>query len=177
MVNNNNIHYRHHLEIQLLEEKHKEESRLFQIKLSQSQRHIEDLQLRFMHQKEYKANIAEQLQKVMEAQWSEAVRILNSGRSPSMPQDQNYAYEQLNSLKSQSYSNLEELLSVTDRKLEQKFAKEKFESASSTAGEFGEKIEDNIEETPVSSRQLRSREQIENDLQRLVALVKKKNRY
>lgn len=170
--------FRHQLEIQLLEEKQREEVRLYQIKLTQAQRHLEDLQERFRQQKEYKANITEQLQKVMEAQWHEAVRILNNGRSPGLPQDASIALDQLNSLKSRSYNNLEELLNMQERKYPPKWMNdgELDATVSSVAGDyeqFRKPSTSNDNETPVTSRQPRSRQQIESDLHRFINLVSK----
>lgn len=161
--------------MQLLEEKHKEEVRLCHIQLTQAQRHINDLQEKCMQQKEYKANIAEKLQKVMEAQWYEAVRILNSGRSPGLPQDANLTLDQINLLKSRSYNNLEQIVNGTERDVaEKKYSNDVMDDTASSAGgeyEDARRNIDHFQNTPVTSKQPRSRNEIENDLQRYINLV------
>lgn len=173
------ISNKHQLEVQLLEEKHSEEIRLYHVKLSQSQRLVADLQEKFRQQKEYKISVAQQLQKVMEAQWQEAIKILNNSRSPGVTTDSNKnALEELNMLKSKSYSNLEELLNVSEKKPDNEGNKQISTMDLNVSGVSDydtynsvQKNKYKFNETPVTSKTFRSRQQIENDLHRYINLV------
>lgn len=87
------------MEIKLLEERHNEEVRLHQVKLSQA-----------LQQK--KTDMAKQLDRVTEAQWLEVLKIINNGKSPTVSNNPDVTINQLNILKTKSHSNLEEVLSV-----------------------------------------------------------------
>nr|XP_022906194.1 interaptin-like [Onthophagus taurus] len=100
---------KHSLEIRLLEEKHSEEVRLYQVQITQAQQLLDNLQYKLQHQQLKKHDMAKQLHKLMEAQWLEALKIINNGRSPLTDLD---LTNQLNQLKSKSYNNMEEVLEM-----------------------------------------------------------------
>ncbi|XP_060526547.1 CAP-Gly domain-containing linker protein 1 isoform X2 [Cylas formicarius] len=66
------------LEIKLLEEKHQEEVRLYQLQIVQLRKELEHLQTKLAHLPEKRAQIAKQLQKVMESQFNEAIKMMSS---------------------------------------------------------------------------------------------------
>ncbi|KAL1506109.1 hypothetical protein ABEB36_005535 [Hypothenemus hampei] len=76
------------LETRLLEQKHQEETRLYQMQLSQKEKEIENLQSKLAALPEKRVEIAKQLQKVMENQWNEALKMIGDS-SPSMNSEQN----------------------------------------------------------------------------------------
>lgn len=118
MLFHNLATFRHALEVQLLEEKHKEEVRLYQVQLSQNEQQIQNLQTKFQQQQERKALLAQQLHKVMEAQWLEALKIINNTKSPLPQNSKNFStIDQLNSLRSKSQLDFEELLNVSETKI------------------------------------------------------------
>ncbi|KAI4459247.1 centrobin [Holotrichia oblita] len=174
---------KHSLEIHLIEEKHNEESRLYQMKLSQAQQHIENLQSRLNSQNQKKTDMVKQLHRVMEAQWLEALKIINNGRSPVVPNDQDVTLNQLNILKTKSQSNLEEMLSmdVTDDQTDKqnKFRESSIIPPLNLAASSSSIQDDHFDhypyslnnmETPLSSRP-KTKQQIEMELQKYVQLL------
>lgn len=73
---------RHNLEVRLVEEKHREEINLYEIQVSQLKHLIATQQSKLDHIQMKRNNIAQELKTVMEAQWNEALKIINNGRSP-----------------------------------------------------------------------------------------------
>ncbi|CAH1164824.1 unnamed protein product [Phyllotreta striolata] len=103
------------LEIKLLERKHREEIKLYRIEVMKYKQQAESIQNRLLHFQEKRVSVAKQLQKVMESQWSEAMKIIANGKSPSLHEESPFStIDQLNNLKTKSYSNLEEVLSQHD---------------------------------------------------------------
>lgn len=164
--------FRHALEVQLLEEKHKEEVRLYHVQLSQNEQQIQNLQTKFHQQQEKKSQLAQQLHKVMEAQWLEALKIINNSKSPVPSNTKGFStIDQLSSLKSKSYLDFEELLNSTEAKngntesTNKEGAVENVESTSSL-------VED--ERALKDDRQHRSqknRKQSEQELQKYMQMV------
>ncbi|XP_015114502.1 centrobin [Diachasma alloeum] len=74
---------KHRLEINLLEEKHKEEKRLYELRLSQNVKKSNFLEAKLNAQQAAKSRIAEQLHSLMEKQWKQAVQIISSGNDAS----------------------------------------------------------------------------------------------
>lgn len=74
--------FRHQLEIQLLEQKHKEEINLYEIQISQLKHLIATQQNKLDHLQIKRNSIAQELKSVMEAQWTEALRIIDNGKTP-----------------------------------------------------------------------------------------------
>lgn len=72
--------FRHRLEINLLEEKHKEEKRLFDLQLAQALQRSAMLETHLNSQRATKSQLAEQLHSVMQKQWQQALQII-SGKS------------------------------------------------------------------------------------------------
>lgn len=102
------------LEINLLEQKHHEELQLNSVKNAQFEQQLHDLQLKLEKQQRRRANLALQLQKVMEAQWMEAIKIINNKSPTSIQNSSISTIDQLNSLQSKSYQNVEALLAQED---------------------------------------------------------------
>ncbi|XP_012283475.1 golgin subfamily A member 4 isoform X2 [Orussus abietinus] len=70
---------KHNLEINLLEEKHKEEKRLCEIQLAQSMQQSSMLEAQLNTQKATKSRVVEQLHSVMQKQWQQALQIISGG--------------------------------------------------------------------------------------------------
>lgn len=104
------INDKYTLEINLIEQKHQEEMQLKQVKIAQLEQRLYDMQLKCERQQDNRSDLIKQLQKVMEAQWSEALRIINTGKSPVSYDDSSSTIDQLHSLQSKSYQNMEALL-------------------------------------------------------------------
>ncbi|XP_019763260.2 centrobin isoform X2 [Dendroctonus ponderosae] len=79
------------LEIKLLEQKHQEEMKLYQAQLTQKDKTIESLQAKVAQLPEKRAQIAKQLQKAMENQWNEALKMISGGSTPLSNDQQGFA--------------------------------------------------------------------------------------
>ncbi|XP_066591174.1 uncharacterized protein [Prorops nasuta] len=69
---------KHQLEINLLEEKHREEKRLHEIQLAQALQKSNLLESQLNTQRATKSQLAEQLHSVMQQQWQQALKIISS---------------------------------------------------------------------------------------------------
>lgn len=69
--------FRHQLEINLLEEKHKEEKRLYEIQLAQAMQQVSMLNAKLNTQHASKTQLAEQLHSVMQKQWQQSLHIIS----------------------------------------------------------------------------------------------------
>ncbi|KAK9882211.1 hypothetical protein WA026_019724 [Henosepilachna vigintioctopunctata] len=98
------------LEIHLLEQKHQEEMQLKDVRTAHMEQRVRDLENKLERQLDRKEDLMKQLRRVMEAQWAEAMRIINTGRSPVPPDDSSSTIDKLQSLHSKSYHNMEALL-------------------------------------------------------------------
>ncbi|KAF5291970.1 hypothetical protein FQR65_LT11370 [Abscondita terminalis] len=164
---------KHALEIHLIEEKHKEEIKLYNLQLSKCRQEMESLQMKLRQHQERKSHIAQQLHKVMEAQWLEALKILNT-KTPISPQNKSGdPIDQLNSLKSRSYNNVEEILFREE--LRQK-ASGDYKKTSSPDGLSSPRLEDaqknlDYSQTPVTSRQPKTRQQLDEEMQKYIQML------
>ncbi|KAI4499050.1 hypothetical protein M0802_005916 [Mischocyttarus mexicanus] len=70
---------KHQLEINLLEEKHKEEKRLYELQLAQATQKSSLLEMHLNSQRANKSQLAEQLHSVMQKQWQQALHIISGG--------------------------------------------------------------------------------------------------
>ncbi|XP_011864517.1 PREDICTED: myosin-7 isoform X2 [Vollenhovia emeryi] len=68
---------KHRLEINLLEEKHKEEKRLCELQLAQALQRSSILEMQLNSQRATKSQLAEQLHSVMQKQWQQALHIIS----------------------------------------------------------------------------------------------------
>ncbi|KAJ8920372.1 hypothetical protein NQ315_005237 [Exocentrus adspersus] len=165
------------LEIKLLEKKHQEEIKLYQIQIMQYKQQVEGLQSKMDQLHEKRVYVAKQLQKIMESQWAEALRIITNGKSPTFHEDTFGTIDQLNSLKTKSYNNVEEVLNDEQFNGERKqkgvsqiLARDS-EDMSSISNNFEKNSQQvpNIE-TPVSSR-TQNRHGNENEIQQYINLL------
>ncbi|CAH2085185.1 unnamed protein product [Euphydryas editha] len=78
------IEEQHKLEINVLEEKHKEEIKLYRLQLAQANEKLSLLESKLAGHRRRRAHVAAQLHGVMEAQWRQALRIL-TGAAPAPP--------------------------------------------------------------------------------------------
>lgn len=60
-----------------MEEKHKEEKRLYEIQLAQSMQQVSILDAKLNNQQAKKTQLAEQLHTVMQRQWQQALQIIS----------------------------------------------------------------------------------------------------
>nr|XP_023019518.1 myosin-4 isoform X1 [Leptinotarsa decemlineata] len=175
------------LEIKLLEKKHHEEIKLLQFQIVQHKQQADILQNKFEQLQEKRLQIAKQLQKVMESQWTETFRIIASGKSPTLNDETTFStVDQLNSLKTRSYSNVEEVLA---QQHEEQFniIKRRDRRENSVFGNgYNEKVLQDavvcMDETPVSSRtkdmeapvvssKIKGNQFSENDIQKYIHLL------
>ncbi|XP_017882311.1 centromere protein F-like [Ceratina calcarata] len=70
---------KHRLEINLLEEKHKEEKRLCELQLAETLQKASFLESQLNTQRVTKSQLAEQLHSVMQKQWQQALHIISDG--------------------------------------------------------------------------------------------------
>ncbi|XP_003704884.2 centriole duplication and spindle assembly protein centrobin [Megachile rotundata] len=70
---------KHQLEINLLEEKHKEEKRLCELQLAEALQKSSMLETQLNCQRATKSQLAEQLHSVMQKQWQKALQIISGG--------------------------------------------------------------------------------------------------
>ncbi|XP_011638778.1 nucleoporin nup211-like isoform X1 [Pogonomyrmex barbatus] len=70
---------KHRLEINLLEEKHKEEKRLYELQLAEALQRSSILETHLNSQRATKSQLAEQLHSVMQKQWQQALDIISGG--------------------------------------------------------------------------------------------------
>ncbi|XP_034184021.1 centriole duplication and spindle assembly protein centrobin isoform X2 [Osmia lignaria lignaria] len=70
---------KHQLEINLLEEKHKEEKRLCELQLAEALQKSSMLETQLNSQRATKSQLAEQLHSVMQRQWQKALQIISGG--------------------------------------------------------------------------------------------------
>lgn len=167
---------RHTLEINLLEEKHREQLNLHQIQISSSQQEIDNLRGKLRQQLDKRQNIAQQLRKVMEANWLEALKIINNGKSPVVFHDKSAA-DQLNSLKSKSYTNLEEILLLKDDVVTQQARvgnSDNVTMSESLPSMIDDSYGNKMVETPVSSRG-QNRQPTDSELQKYIQMVSFEN--
>ncbi|XP_014488261.1 PREDICTED: myosin-7-like isoform X3 [Dinoponera quadriceps] len=75
---------KHHLEINLLEEKHKEEKRLCELQLAQALQKSSMLETHLNSQRATKSQLAEQLHSVMQKQWQQALHIISGGNTDNL---------------------------------------------------------------------------------------------
>lgn len=167
---------RHTLEINLLEEKHREQLKLHQIQISSSHQEIDNLRGKLRQQFDKRQNIAQQLRKVMEANWLEALKIINNGKSPVVLHDKSAA-DQLNSLKSKSYTNLEEILLLKDDVVKQQARvgnSDNVMMSDSMSSMIDDSYSNKMVETPVSSRG-QNRQATDSELQKYIQMVSFEN--
>nr|CAI5828873.1 unnamed protein product [Callosobruchus analis] len=150
------------LEISLLEKKHQEEIRLHQIQVMQYKQQAANLQNELDRLQEKRMEIAKQLQKIMEAQWAEAVKIITSAKSPSFDDKAVNTLDQLNSLKTRSYHNVEEVFS------QQGLNEEKNENLNE--GTCSSTSNENVGEAPISNQTNANKPFNESEVQKYINL-------
>ncbi|XP_068622254.1 putative leucine-rich repeat-containing protein DDB_G0290503 isoform X2 [Battus philenor] len=82
------IEEQHKLEVNVLEEKQKEEIKLYRLQLAQASEKIGFLENKLETYRRRRGQIASQLHSVMEAQWRQALQILTNGQPASQPANQ-----------------------------------------------------------------------------------------
>ncbi|XP_072378092.1 LOW QUALITY PROTEIN: uncharacterized protein [Diabrotica undecimpunctata] len=164
---------KHSVEVQLLGKKHQEETEIYQIQIKQHKQQVESLQYKLEQFQKRSLAIAKQVPKVMESQLNEALKIITHGRSPILNDD--FAFntmDELNTWKTKSYKNLEEVLSQYEEEdsAPQKKSKNEDAGCASDGGNGNHHSEQQFE-TPVSSRNPASRALSNNDIQQFLSLL------
>ncbi|XP_017759440.1 PREDICTED: uncharacterized protein LOC108550251 [Eufriesea mexicana] len=90
---------KHQLEINLLEEKHKEEKRLCELQLAEALQKSSFLESQLHSQRATKSQLAEQLHSVMQQQWQQALQIISGGNMENLTPLQKIHAEKLFELK------------------------------------------------------------------------------
>ncbi|XP_044761788.1 synaptonemal complex protein 1-like isoform X2 [Coccinella septempunctata] len=170
------INDKYTLEINLIEQKHQEEMQLKQVKIAQLDQRLYEMQTNYERQQDKKSDLLKQLQKVMEAQWTEALRILNNGRSPAPQEDSSSTMDQLHSLQSKSYQNMEALLSqeFEDKSRNQHYVhngKEGYHQNQQSDKRNHHRKEGHGQRSSVASRSRGGRQQDDGHLQRYINLL------
>ncbi|XP_012064249.1 PREDICTED: myosin-6 [Atta cephalotes] len=118
---------KHRLEINLLEEKHKEEKRLCELQLAQALQRSSLLEKHLNSQRASKSQLAEQLHSVMQKQWQQALHIISGSNmdniSPIQKIHGDKCFDSKNPKKSESMQNCytklsQELMKHTAQSLE-----------------------------------------------------------
>ncbi|RZC34570.1 SMC N, IncA, CALCOCO1 and/or DUF3584 domain containing protein [Asbolus verrucosus] len=139
------ISEKHTLEIKLLEEKHQEECRLYQLQISQLRHELDESNLKIKRQNEKHMHIEKQLHKFME----------------SLRQDHFATLDEMHSFRSKSFNNLEEILS--------------FNMAEEERNRKGAEHDDSAyrmgTETPLTSRNEKGARRKENSLQETINML------
>lgn len=138
----------------------------------QYKQQCEDLQTKLNHIQDKRVSIAKQFQKMMETQWAEALRIIANGKSsPSFNNEESFStIDQLNTLKTKSYNNLEEILTkhVNDHFNVEKDNKGTLSNAEERNQGDNHKLS---METPVSSRSQGNKHYNEHEIQKYINMV------
>ncbi|XP_028132505.1 myosin-13 isoform X2 [Diabrotica virgifera virgifera] len=165
---------KHSMEVQLLGKKHQEETEIFQIQVKQHKQQVESLQHKLEQFQKRSLAIAKQVPKVMESQLNEALKIITHGKSPTFNDD--FAFntmDELNTWKTKSYKNLEEVLSQYEEEDSAPPKKSKNEDVGcANDGANGNHHSEQQFETPVSSRIPASRVLSNNDIQQFLSLIR-----
>ncbi|XP_003699036.1 spindle pole body component 110 [Apis florea] len=155
---------KHKLEINLLEEKHKEEKRLCELQLAEALQKSSFLESQLNSQRATKSQLAEQLHSVMQNQWQQALQIISGGNMENLTPLQKIHAEKLFELrspkKSESMPNCYTKISQEPIKLT---------SHVSDLRKFcdqNECMNTSIDETPLSSRK-----ESKDDLRKYVKMI------
>ncbi|KAG6802567.1 myosin-2 heavy chain isoform X1 [Apis mellifera caucasica] len=155
---------KHKLEINLLEEKHKEEKRLCELQLAEALQKSSFLESQLNSQRATKSQLAEQLHSVMQNQWQQALQIISGGNMENLTPLQKIHAEKLFELrspkKSESMPNCYTKISQEPIKLT---------SHVSDIRKFcdqNECMNTSIDETPLSSRK-----ESKDDLRKYVKMI------
>ncbi|XP_050463068.1 serine/threonine-protein kinase dst2-like isoform X4 [Cataglyphis hispanica] len=160
---------KHRLEINLLEEKHKEEKRLYELQLAQALQRSSMLETHLNSQRTTKSQLAEQLHSVMQKQWQQALHIISGGNTDNLsPIQKIYANKHFDSKgpkKSESMPNCHTKLSQEPIR----YATQSLETQNPV-----QLLEDQNESVIINSNDntpLTSRKESKNDLRKYVKMI------
>ena len=155
---------KHQLEINLLEEKHKEEKRLCEIQLAQTYQKASILESQLNSQRATKSQLAEQLHSVMQKQWQQALQIISGGNMENLTPIQKIHAEKLFDLrgpkKSESMPNCYAKVSQEPVKLQ-----------TPDRNHFHDHNESTSTVTPIEETPLTSRKESKDDLRKYVKMI------
>ncbi|XP_053996179.1 centriolin-like isoform X1 [Hylaeus anthracinus] len=155
---------KHRLEINLLEEKHKEEKRLCELQLAQALQKSSILESELHSQRATKSQLAEQLHSVMQKQWQQALQIISGGNLEDLTPLQKIHAEKLfrGARKSESMPNC----------FTQGFQEpRRITIQSSDAKNFGDHVENISAITPIDDTPVTSRKEAKDDLRKYVKMI------
>ncbi|XP_011145956.1 myosin heavy chain, non-muscle isoform X2 [Harpegnathos saltator] len=164
---------KHRLEINLLEEKHKEEKRLCELQLAQALQRSSMLETHLNSQRANKSQLAEQLHSVMQKQWQQALHIISGGNTDNLaPIQRIYAEKSFDStkgpVKSESMPNCYTKLSQEPIR----YATQLLETQNSTAAQhLDDQNESAITLNSIENTPLTSRNSSKDDLRRYVKMI------
>lgn len=167
----NLIYFRHKLEINLIEEKHKEEIRLYDLQFNQMKQQIHLLQSKLEHYHNRQSNIAQELHHVMEAQWLQAIKIINNNNSPGANSPRPTKQENQPKESDQSLLELKRMLAA-----KQGILNKPLSGLDQMPVRSSDSLKMEDYETPVSSKTQLTQEGLQHsdiELQKYVKLVKK----
>ncbi|XP_076682485.1 centriole duplication and spindle assembly protein centrobin isoform X2 [Andrena cerasifolii] len=155
---------KHQLEINLVEEKHKEEKRLCEIQLAQTYQKASILESQLNSQRATKSQLAEQLHSVMQKQWQQALQIISGGNMENLSPIQKIHAEKLFDLrgpkKSESMPNCYAKVSQEPVKLQ-----------TPDRNRFHDHNESTSTVTPIEETPLTSRKESKDDLRKYVKMI------
>ncbi|KAJ8977174.1 hypothetical protein NQ317_003114, partial [Molorchus minor] len=169
------VEEKHNEEIKLLEAKHLEEIKSCQLQTEKLQSKVDEMQIR-------NHNIVRHIQKIMKSQWTETQKILSSMKSPVSDEIDFSTLDQLNSLTTRSYNNVEEVLAQHQEEPCHVARKSRKETAfklpsKGTSSSVANHFEINLQEaygatgeTPVSSKG-QTGKYSQSDIQKYISLV------
>lgn len=154
------------MEINLIEEKHKEEKKLFEVKVAQETQKITMLEAQLNTYRKSKTNIVEQLHSMMQKQWQQALLIISGGNLENLPSLQQISMDKL--FDSPNQMNLDLFSKFYDSSPTKPIKLERQRSTNtSKQDQFQMENFSNLnEETPLSSRK-----ELKNDSQKYIKMV------
>ncbi|XP_076620758.1 centriole duplication and spindle assembly protein centrobin [Colletes latitarsis] len=155
---------KHRLEINLLEEKQKEEKRLCELQLAQALQKSSILETELHSQRATKSQLAEQLHSVMQKQWLQALQIISGGNMEDLTPLQKIHAERLFKApkKSESMPNCFAKVFQEPRKLTLQ---------PSDIKNFHDQGESMSTITPIDDTPLTSRKELKDDLRKYVKMI------
>ncbi|KOC69495.1 Centrobin [Habropoda laboriosa] len=157
---------KHRLEINLLEEKHKEEKRLCELRLAEAIQKSSFLETQLTSQRATKSQLAEQLHSVMQKQWQQALQIISGGNMENLTPLQKVHAEKL--FESKGPKKSESMPNCC-----MKFSQEpmKLTLHSSNTKNFHDQNESLSSMIPIDETPLTSRKESKDDLRKYVKMI------
>ncbi|KAG7211676.1 hypothetical protein KM043_010926 [Ampulex compressa] len=163
---------KHRLEINLLEEKHKEEKRLCELQLAQVEQKSSMLETQLNSQRTTKSQLAEQLHSVMQKQWQQALKIISGGNAENLTPIQRINVEKFfeakGPRKSESMPDCYTRISQEPMKVPCQVSEAKIRHGAMTRDDQNDSLitTTSMEETPLTSRK-----ETKEDLRKYIRMI------